>query len=314
MKTKSNFIICFLISAFMLVSCEQESLNPLSGIYPSPELFDFTVLNSQNREKDVSLYIFSINLSDDASNTLNLKLVAADDVLPASDFTPSETATKKTYITGGNGSTCNGVQISSGTITVAAQDSNYTMNGILYLVDETVVKMTAAFTIAYEPDLSGNSYTYSEETETPALGGAQGSTEITGTTKHKISVFKGGELAAYFEVVINENATSLAGTYIVKDGLDAAGQVNNGYYLDLTWWGSTGILEGGSYYVESDKKMFIREGEGDITIADNAGTLTITGDNLGILDLATLIASSGATWTNLATTGTINFDNVTKAN
>ena len=120
-----------------------------------------------------------------------------------------------------------------------------------------------------------------------------------------------GEFYAYFEIVTDENVTSPSGTYTVKDGLDAIGQVANGYYLNLSWYGGTGIMEGGSYYIESDEKMFIREGEGDISILDDEGTLTISGDNLEILDLSTLIASNGATWQNLSKTGSINIENAT---
>ncbi len=311
MKTKLNLIIYFLISAFMLLSCEEDALDPLTGKYTPPSEHDFTILASQSRVKEGSLYVFSIHLKDADSNSLNMKFVASDYILPASDFTPSETAVKKTYITGSNGSTFNGQQIARGTLTIALKDSTYTMNGILYLVDESVLKITGTFAINYQPDPYVPAYTYSIETETPALGGADGSVAITGTTKHKITFYADNVLTAYLEVVTNEDATSLSGTYTVKDGLDAAGQVNNGFYLDWSWWGGTGIFEGGSYYIKDDNKMFIREGEGDITIVDNVDTLTVTGTNLGILDLEALTASSGASWIVLGTPGSINIKNAT---
>ncbi len=312
MKTAVKLFIFLLTSAYALVSCKEDAIDPLSGMYTPPGEYDFTVLDSQAKVKEGSLYIFSVNLKDAESNSLNMKFVGSDYFLPASDFTPSTTAAKKTYLIGSDGSTFNGQQIASGTLTVQSEDSSYTMNGILYMADESVIKVTAAFTIAYEPDPYVPTYTYSDETETPAMGGSDGTLEITGATKHKITVYADDVLFAYIEVIADENATSLSGTYTIKDGIDAIGQVNNGYYLDWTWWGGTGTMEGGSWYIKADEKMFLREGEGGITIADESGTLTITGTNLGILDVPALIASSGATWSNLETPGSLDIQKATE--
>jgi hypothetical protein len=314
MRTMFRFLFGLLLPALLLVSCEQEAIDPLSGIYTSPEQYDFSVLSSQNRVKEGNLYRFTLNLTDDAANTLNMKLVANDYILPSSDFTPSTKNAKNTYLTGSNGSTCNGKAIIGGTVSVALQDSNYTLNGILYLADETVVKMQAAFTFNFLPDPYQPSYTYSDETETPALGGAQGNVPIEGSTKHKLSIYADDELCAFLEVVAEAGAPSLSGTYTIKDGLDAIGQIGNGYYLDWSWWGGAGVLEGGSYYLDAGEKFFIREGEGNISISDNLGALNITGNNLPILDVPTLISSMGATWANLAKMGNFTFENVTPVN
>jgi hypothetical protein len=98
----------------------------------------------------------------------------------------------------------------------------------------------------------------------------------------------------------------------VKDGIDAIGQLSNGYYVDLTWYGMAGVMEGGSFYMKGEEKMYIREGDGAIIIVDNAGSLTITGDNLGILNLEALISSGGATWSVLETPGSVNVTDATK--
>lgn len=305
MKTKLNLFIYLMATALTLVSCKKDTLDPLNGIYTPPEIMDFTILDSQTRDKDNSLFIFTVNLKDDASNTLNLKFVSTEFSLPTSDYTPSVTAANRTYLIGSGGSTCNGQQISSSTITVSVVGSNYTMEGILHLADETVVRMTGAFSIVYEYIPL---YTYRIETETPATNNG---TPIAGTTKHKITVNSDAVLYAYFEVITDESATSLSGTYAVKDGIDAAGQVNNGYYIDWSWYGGAGVMEGGSYYIKNGDKMYLREA-GSITIVEAGSTLTITGENLGILDLATLISSNGMTWQNIAVPGSVNIENATE--
>ncbi|WP_319227014.1 hypothetical protein [Draconibacterium orientale] len=114
------------------------------------------------------------------------------------------------------------------------------------------------------------------------------------------------------ELVADANGTSLSGSYSVKDGVNAIGQMANGYYIDLAWYGMAGVMEGGSYYMKGEEKMYIREGDGTITIADNAGTLTITGNNLGILNLEALISSGGATWSVSETPGSLNITDATQ--
>ncbi len=312
MKTILNSFIWLMLTAIMLVSCENDGIDPLSDKYTPPEVYAYTVLNSQIREREGSLYIFSINLTDSESNTINMKFFSSNDTLPASDYTPSETAVNSTYLIGSEGSTCNDQEISGSTVSVSLQDTDYTMKGILYLADGTVVKMTASFSIAFEPDIYVPTYTYSVETETPALGGAQSSTPIPGTTKHKVTFFADDEFYAYFDIVTGETATSLSGSYTIKDGLDAAGQIANGFYFDLAWMGASGVIEGGSFYMKDDEKMFIREGDGDIVIVDNEGILTLSGENLSILDVEALINSGGQTWTTLAKPGVINIQEATE--
>lgn len=310
MKTTWKIFMFLITAAIALVSCEEDTLDPLTGKYSPPEEYDLTVLGTQEREKDGSLYSFSIALLDNELNTLSMTLFAADYILPASDFTPSAQAANKTYLL--SSTTFNGQEVVDGTISIALQDSNYIISGILYLADETVLKLTGGFTYAYQPDPYTPAYTYTDQTQTPAMGGAQGTIPIEGSTMHQITVFADEVFYAYLEVVADANATSLSGTYTIKDGINAIGQIGNGYYLDWSWYGGAGSTEGGSYYMKGEDKMFLREGDGTITITDNAGTLTITGDNLGILNLEALISSGGATWTVMETPGSVNITDATK--
>lgn len=167
MKTILKSFISIMLLSLVLVSCEEDSLDPLTDKYTSPETCDYTTLESQSREKSGSLFVFLINLKDDNSNSLNLKLIAADYSLPASDYTPSETAASKTYLIGSDGSTCNGQSITQGTISVFLNGNTYTMEGILYLADEKVVKMTASFSIVYDYIPI---FTYSKKNSDTSLG------------------------------------------------------------------------------------------------------------------------------------------------
>jgi hypothetical protein len=152
-------------------------------------------------------------------------------------------------------------------------------------------------------------YTYTLETSVPAMGGMMGADPIAGSQMNKISVFAGSDLVAYFELVSAENPASLAGDYVVTDGISATGQAANGFQFPVGWGG----MSGGCYYLEGATKMFIRAGGGNISITDNAGILTITGSNLPILDVEVVESSGGTNWANLPTPGSINYQNVTPA-
>lgn len=136
---------------------------------------------------------------------------------------------------------------------------------------------------------------------------------IAGTILYKVTIRGDGIVYAYLELIASETATSLSGTYSVKDGVNAAGQINNGYYIDLAWYGFAGTQEGGSYLMRNGEKQYLRAGGGDITIVDDGETLAISGANLGVLDLETLISSNGSTWQNKSETVNLNVENATKA-
>ncbi len=342
--------VAFLLTLLVAFSCEESALDPLTGMYPVPESYSLNNLFGQSMNKqDNNTRVFTLKMASEGvtatynestfsydfsgtGNYLSVDLVGSVYYLDEGTYTIADVASAGAgnYIAGydaefggltfENWGTCfftvsNGTataqKVVSGNIRVKKDDDAYEVYGTVTLEDGTVVRLSFAGEIVYEPDAYVPTYTYSVETETPAMGGSDGSVEISGTTKHKITVFADDEFSAYLEIVTDENATSLSGTYSVKDGLDAAGQLSNGYYLDFAWWGGAGTMDGGSYYMQNGEKMYLREGDGAVTIEDNSGTLSISGDNLAILDLDALIASSGATWTVLDTPGSLAIQDAT---
>ncbi|MCU4163479.1 hypothetical protein [Carboxylicivirga caseinilyticus] len=291
MKTIFKSLISMMMLALLLVSCEEEALDSLDGVYTHPDVCDYTVIDSQSRDKEGTLFAFSINLKDDASNTLNLLMYSTNYALPSSDYTASETASNKTYLIGESGSTCNGQQISSGTISVIEDGSgNYEIEGIIYLADETVVRMTGSFSIVYEYIPI---YTYSVETESVYDSNYQ---VISGIVKQKITVYADGVSYANLEVTTDESATTITGTYSIAESLSAANQAAAGYYLDLSWFGwGTDVMYGGCYYTQDGETLYARSG--DITISETDSKLTFSGTNLAIQDVEATEEEFGTTYT-----------------
>lgn len=330
------YIIALLL---LFAACEESAIDPLTGKYPAPTEYTLSSLLGQSMVKQKNgSRIFTVMMGtdgvtsnyDEASQSysfsgdghfISINLIGKQYFLDQGTYgvATNDKAKAGNYIAGSDnsgtqfftvsGSTTSPLGIIGGNIWVEmspTDSSFYEISGTLTLSDESLIRIDFQGNILYEPDVYIPTYTYTDEKVTPALGGAQGTTPIDGSTMHKLTIYADDVMFAYLEVVADANAASIAGTYTIKDGINAIGQINNGYYLDFTWWGGAGTMEGGTYYIEDEQKMFIREGAGVITIVDNDGKLTITGTNLGILDVPTLISSKGTTWTNLGTTGSIN--------
>jgi hypothetical protein len=296
----------------LFAACEKEAIDPLDGKYPAPETCTLSGLVSQDMQKGASTRTFTLELGN-SNQYLTVDFVGSrlSYFLAPGNYTIADQSVAKAgnYVAGyGDGGTYwvtagAKLKLIDGTISVTLNGDAYTISGIVMLEDRTIIKIAYTGVIVFEPDPVPLTYTL--ETETPAIGGGMSPAPIAGSRMNKITVFADAVQIAYFEVVTADNATSLAGSYVVTDGINAVGQANNGYYLDLSDYGM-GVMKGGSYYIQDEAEMFIRAGGGNINIVDNAGTLTITGDNLPIQDIST-----GMAFGTLPTPGSVNYQDIT---
>jgi hypothetical protein len=297
----------------LFTACEQDAIEPLTGKYPVPGNYTLATLLSQDAVKSATTRIFTLELGS-SSQHLSVEFAGnrLNHLLPAGNYTIADQSVAKAgnYIAGhDNGGTywVNGnsrLKLTDGTIVVQVTGDTYTISGTVMLEDRSIIKIAYTGIITFEPDPVPLTYTL--ETETPAIGGGMAPAPIAGSRMNKITVLADGVQVAYFEVVTADNATSLAGSYVVTDGINATGQANNGFQAPTAWGGTSG----GCYYINESEKMFIRAGGGDIVITDNNGKLAITGSNLPILDVAAVEASGGQSWTNLPTPGSVDYQDV----
>ena len=311
-KIKLYFSAVLTAGLMLFTACEKDAIDPLEGKYPVPENYALAGLVSQNAEKGATIRIFTLELGS-SSQYLSVEFAGnrLNHLLPAGNYTIADQSVARAgnYIAGhDNGGTywvtgSSRLKLTDGTIAVQVTGDTYTISGTVMLEDRSIIKIAYTGVIIFAPDPVPLTYTL--ETSKPAMGGAMGADPIAGSQMNKITVLADGEQVAYFEVVTADNATSLSGSYVVTDGINATGQANNGYYLDLSDYGM-GVMKGGSYYMDGEAEIFIRAGGGNINITDNNGTLTITGDNLSIQDIST-----GMAFGILPTPGSINYRDVT---
>lgn len=318
---KHSIISCFkaaIAAGWILVAlaaCENNAIDPLSGKYPEPEYCPLKALLSQNAVKGESARTFTLELGE-AGQSLSIECIGSRTTyfLAPGTYTPAgrNEAKAGNYVTGdaegGSWWTTPDARrkLAGGTIFVELNGETYTIRGVVMLEDRTIIRIAYTGVIVFEADPP--SFVYSVEVTKPYAWTADGTTYIPveGSQLNKVSVSSDGQSIACFEIVTGENPPSLTGAYPVKTVNSLERAIVQGQFLDLAWFGVPFemIVESGSYYMDGENKMFIREG--NIHITDNNGTLTISGTDLAIQD----IASQGA-FANLPAKGGINITGAT---
>ena len=92
-------------------------------------------------------------------------------------------------------------------------------------------------------------FTYKED-ELQTVSTQEGAV-VPGVMKHPVTILNAkGEAVAYFEMLLAEGETDLAGEFPSTSYASAAGQLADGWEFDASAWGM-GIMKGGSYFVNA---------------------------------------------------------------
>lgn len=154
MKLKN---ILMAAAVLVLGSCTKSAIAPLDDVYQKPEKFNSTELVSSSVVKLDGVRCFNIELAD-AGAKFNLKFYCDKYYLEPVTYSAADAASIKKgfYLVGEGGSTYTKdgktVAIDHGGISVSANGSNYSFDGIVWLADGNIVKFNAKATLVYEPD------------------------------------------------------------------------------------------------------------------------------------------------------------------
>ena len=284
----------------LLAACDNNAIDPLSGKYPEPERHALEAVLSMQTEKGESLRTFRLELGE-AGRYLSIEFTGnrMNYFLAPGAYTPAgrNEAKAGNYVTAdesGGGTWWVTPEarrkLVDGTIFVELEGETYTIRGVAALDDRSIIRIAYKGVIAFEADPP--SFSYSVEVTKPYAWTADGTTYIPveGSQLNRLSVSSEGQSFACFEIVTEADPPSLTGTYPVKAVNSPERAIVQGQYLNLAWFGLPFdmVVESGSYYLEGESKMFIREG--NIRITDNNGTLSISADGLAIQDVASQAA------------------------
>ena len=140
-------------SILALSSCVESAIEPMTGKYAKPVVYEMNTLASQSVEKGDKNRTFTVELSGDNAS-MTLKMVNDKYFLADGNYTPApaDQAKKNTYIVGNDGTTFNDIPVETGSIKVAQGEGTYSFAGILWLADESVIEIKSTVALVYEAD------------------------------------------------------------------------------------------------------------------------------------------------------------------
>ena len=140
-------------SILALSSCVESAIEPMTGKYEKPVVYEMNTLASQSVEKGDKNRTFTVELSGDNAS-MTLKMVSDKYFLADGSYTPApaDQAKKSTYIVGNGGTTFNNIPVETGSIKVSQGEGTYTFAGILWLADESVIEIKSTVALVYEAD------------------------------------------------------------------------------------------------------------------------------------------------------------------
>ena len=140
-------------SILALSSCVESAIEPMTGKYAKPVVYEMNTLASQSVEKGDKNRTFTVELSGDNAS-MTLKMVNDKYFLADGNYTPApaDQAKKNTYIVGNGGTTFNDIPVETGSIKVAQGEGTYSFAGILWLADESVIEIKSTVALVYEAD------------------------------------------------------------------------------------------------------------------------------------------------------------------
>ena len=141
-------------SILALSSCVESAIEPMTGKYGKPVVYEMNTLASQSVEKGDKYRTFTVELSDDNNISMTLKMVNDKYFLADGSYTPApaDQAKKNTYIVGNGGTTFNNIPVETGSIKVAQGEGTYSFAGMLWLADESVIEIKSTVALVYEAD------------------------------------------------------------------------------------------------------------------------------------------------------------------
>ena len=141
-------------SILALSSCVESAIEPMTGKYGKPVVYEMNTLASQSVEKGDKYRTFTVELSDDNNIPMTLKMVNDKYFLADGSYTPApaDQAKKNTYIVGNGGTTFNNIPVETGSIKVAQGEGTYSFAGMLWLADESVIEIKSTVALVYEAD------------------------------------------------------------------------------------------------------------------------------------------------------------------
>lgn len=284
----------------VLTACN-DGLDDLTGKYPTPESYTFNTVASSSVEKQDALRLFAVRFTNASGDELSITFVGSSYYLQAAAFSEATATEAKSgnYILGANYTSfkkvgaSSAVAVDNGTLTVTKDGDNYTISGVLWMADNSVIEVSCTGTIVYEADANAepialtkvlgtlyNYYYYQMPTVTVQLGTADVDASYDAATYSMVYTGTGNYLAIDF---YTPDGYLYPGTYTPADAASVAeGNYVKGYDTTYDWGGGTVDLTNLStcwWTVDNGTTSGVHIETGDIVVEKNDNIYTITLNN-----------------------------------
>lgn len=135
------------------VSCDQESVDDIEGIYEAPTTLKTTGATLIEKTKSGNIRTFILNLSN--SNNIDMKLAVVSNkyYIESGNYMPAPLSGIKNGTIASELSSINGSAVVEGTLALVQNGDNYTINkSVLFTADGKAYKFDGEFVLVCEPD------------------------------------------------------------------------------------------------------------------------------------------------------------------
>lgn len=284
---KKIFYIFGILLGLGLASCTDTELDPLTGVFPSPTLIEYSSNATIVGEKDdAGRRLFTIDITD-GTTPLHAVLVGSKYSLTANQYTEAMDAVAKNgnFIVGKT--TIGGKNVKQGTIDVSIVEEKETADGcenvyyistILFLEDGTPFKTTWQGKASFEKDKVLEPELFYTDTVAQDCTLEDGSTPVTDVESHTLTVKdKAGEFVAQIKLIRSNGTKDLSGNYTVKEYAHEDLSAGNGFDLGAMFGMPAGSFVIGTYYVDNGNIVIVQPGETISVTAVENGVYNIDG-------------------------------------
>ncbi len=289
MKRFYNSIILGSLLVAGMVSCQQERMEDLKGIWPAPTEVAMSQLSGVSSSKSGGYRSFLLSWSD-GGNVLSATLIGSDYFLTPTTYTAAVTPQARTFLMGET--SVNGKPVESGSIIVGKSGDSktyspadvYSVSALLFCADGSVFKINWEGPIAFDPDPEPVMLTQVFTAQNNLASGVQSVTLSLGSA----------DISSSFDAATWTTVWSGNGNYLAVDLYSADGYLHEGTYTasavggvvnpgefgigyDTEFWGMTMYNWGTCWWtVDNGVTSAEKITSGTITVEQKGSTWIIT--------------------------------------
>ncbi len=145
-----HYVVIAALLSLCLASCQEEAVDPLRGIFPAPTLLDLNTLTDGGVTEEGGMNVFHIKMSD-GNNSAVFGILGTKYFLEPGTYVKSQNYEHNSFLAASSKITLAGAEhaIDHGSLAVEKNNDHYTISAMLWLDDQTPVKIISEGELAY---------------------------------------------------------------------------------------------------------------------------------------------------------------------